>query len=107
MVRCVLVAAEAPLPRWILCHKRSTGFKNTDDLCAVCLRDSSAVRSGKSVLVIDAVDTYGSECASFTFASLHQALGAQKQSDEPGGAEGAQQRDAAERASSPRHVSNL
>lgn len=41
----------------------------------ICSHCSSAAKAGKSVLIIDAVDTYGTDYASFTLASLQHRAG--------------------------------
>eukprot|EP00198_Chlamydomonas_reinhardtii_P013227 XP_001702564.1 predicted protein [Chlamydomonas reinhardtii] len=44
-----------------------------------CLVAGSLVKSGKSVLIIDAVDTYGTDFASFTPAALQDVIQSQQQ----------------------------
>ncbi|MEW5303271.1 MAG: hypothetical protein WDW36_005978 [Sanguina aurantia] len=56
---------------------------------------SSAAKAGKSVLIIDAVDTYGTDYASFTLASLQHRAGHTHASDSSNLAE-------SERAQAPR-----
>ncbi|GFR41437.1 hypothetical protein Agub_g2124 [Astrephomene gubernaculifera] len=69
-----------------------------------CLVAASLVKSGKSVLIIDAVDTYGTDFASFTPAALQNALN--EQAKQKTGDEGAPCATAASSASGANDAQN-
>ncbi|PNG61992.1 Rab proteins geranylgeranyltransferase component A 2, partial [Tetrabaena socialis] len=80
-----------------------------------CLVAGSLVKSGKSVLIIDAVDTYGTDFASFTPAALqdvlrrqHDAVGAARAAaSAPAPAVGGSDDGAAPRQPHPSHEHSL